>query len=123
MQQDKANFVRQEIQKSRDPGSSHFAFRIKAILRTGRKFKALAILPDLDLAGGREAVGRSKVLHAFGSHYAAAEGASEATVSRCLRDRARMPTWNARMCPHSPIWPVRWHPSADTRQELSPAYP
>ena len=91
MQQDKAAFLRAEMQQSRDLGSAHFAHRIRAILRSGRKFKAQTMLPALRLQAGGEAVGKEDVLHAMGSHYAAAERAQEVTVDQCLERRAARP--------------------------------
>ena len=70
MQIDKAEFLRQEMAHARDLGSAHFAFRIRAVLRTGRKFKSPALLPVLQQKDQTEAAGQHAVLHALGSHYA-----------------------------------------------------
>ena len=89
MQADKAAFLRKEMAQARDLGSAHFAFRIRAILRTGRKFKTPALLPAFRKPDQTEAVGQQAVLHALGSHYATAERAHEVLVVDMLRSRAR----------------------------------
>ena len=92
MKADKAAFLREEMQQARDLGSAHFAHRIRSVLRTGRKFKAPALLPTLFPHTGAEAAGQEAVMHAMGTHYALAERASESTTTAHLSRRCEAPT-------------------------------
>ena len=92
MNRDKAQFLRAEMQQARDMGSAHFSFRVRPILRIGRKFKVPALLPTLPDGRGGEAAGQPAVLHLLGQHYAEAERASEMTTTACLAERAASPT-------------------------------
>ena len=91
MQSDRASFLRAEMQGSRDLGGAHFAFRIRALLRSGRKFKAPALLPLIAPGTHNQAAGQTQVLFAMGSHYAAAEGGVCSTTTASLAYRASHP--------------------------------
>ena len=92
MKADKAAFLREEMQQARDLGSAHFAHRIRSVLRTGRKFKAPALLPTLFPHTDAEAAGQEAVTHAMGTHYALAERATESTTVAQLSRRCEAPT-------------------------------
>ena len=92
MKADKAAFLREEMQQARDLGSANFAHRIRSVLRTGRKFKAPALLPTLFPHTDAEAAGQEAVMHAMGTHYALAERATESTTVAQLSRRCEAPT-------------------------------
>ena len=87
-QRDRADLLRTEIGQARDLGSAQFAFRIRALLRTGRKFKAPSMLPVLRTEDGAEACGRDEVLLGLGRHYAKAERGTVSTAAQCVAARA-----------------------------------
>ena len=75
MQSDKAEFARKQIEAARDAGPAEFAHRIRALLRTGRKFRPPPLLPALTAEPNRPCL-REEVQDTFARHFASAERAS-----------------------------------------------
>ena len=75
MQRDKADFARRAYHQAREAGPREFAFKLRAVLRTGRRFRAPPLVPVLRVEGDAK-VGRPAVLDAFAEHFAAPERAS-----------------------------------------------
>ncbi|CAE7428422.1 unnamed protein product, partial [Symbiodinium necroappetens] len=78
MQQDKANFSREQITAARGAGPARFAYLLRAITRQGRKFKPPALLPVLRHEG-TEHIGAEAITKTLGASYAAAERATPVT--------------------------------------------
>ena len=101
MQKDRADFARRAISDAREAGPREFAFKLRAVLRTGRKFRNPPLLPVI-----RENVtitaGREPVLDAFAAFFAKPERARavplteltapQATCNTVLRDGTDLPS-------------------------------
>ena len=83
MAKDKADFFRSVNNQARDAGPAQFAHRLRAILRTGRRFKTPLVLPLLQSHDG-PAVGRDAVLDGLGTFFAEAERAEKVAISDML---------------------------------------
>ena len=88
--QDKAHFFREMNERARADGPAQFAHRLRAILRTGRKFKTPLVLPLMENADGF-VVGREAVLHELGTFFADAERADEMDIPNMLASRQPAP--------------------------------
>ena len=75
MLQDKANFARRAFQQARDAGPREFAYKLRSVLRTGRKFRAPPLIPVIKV-GSSTKVGREDVLDSFADHFAGPERAT-----------------------------------------------
>ncbi|CAE7213627.1 CACNA1S [Symbiodinium sp. CCMP2592] len=76
---DRADFTRRMIAQARDAGPAAFSFQLRAILRTGRRYKPPALLPSLTDAPDRP-YGRQETADSFGRFFALAERATEHPV-------------------------------------------
>ncbi|CAE7858178.1 unnamed protein product [Symbiodinium microadriaticum] len=88
MQRDKADFTRRAYQQAREAGPREFAFKLRAVLRTGRRFRAPPLVPVLKVEGDAK-VGRPAVLDAFAEHFAAPERASPVGLQQLSATNAR----------------------------------
>ncbi|CAE7377313.1 ggact.2 [Symbiodinium sp. CCMP2592] len=73
---DKAEFTRRAIVQARAEGSAQFSHRLRAILRTGRRYRAPALLPCLKDEPGCP-MDKDQVSDSFGRFFAAAERAED----------------------------------------------
>ena len=88
MQQDKADFTRRAYHQAREAGPREFAFKLRAVLRTGRRFRAPPLVPVLRVDGVAK-VGRPAVLDAFTEHFAAPERASPVDLQQLSATNVR----------------------------------
>ena len=84
---DKAEFLRHQVSLARSAGPSAFAHHIRAILRSGRKFKAPPVLPVLRTASGAH-FGEEAVQQALGDYHAQAERGKASSPSALCRAAA-----------------------------------
>ncbi|CAE7586002.1 CACNA1S [Symbiodinium sp. CCMP2592] len=84
--QDRACFARKAIADARDQGPREFSHKLRAVLRTGRKFRSPPLLPVIHSSSG-ECAGREDVLDEFARFFATPERARPVSI-RCLLDRA-----------------------------------
>ena len=83
MSVDRAAFFRKANTEARAAGPAQFAHRIRAILRTGRRFKTPMVLPVLEGRAG-PAFGRDAVLSELGDFFAEAERAQRMDINDLL---------------------------------------
>ena len=83
MQQDRAAFARRNIELARKAGPKEFAYRLRAILRTGRKFRNPPLVPSLALHKGA-VNGREPVLDEFARFFALPERAAPVPIRALL---------------------------------------
>ena len=81
---DKAAFTRLGIEQARSAGPATFAYKLRAILRTGRRYKPPALLPCLSDEADCP-MGRREVAESFGRFFAQAERAVARPVARVLQ--------------------------------------
>ena len=74
MQKDRANFARRAITDAREAGPREFAFKLRAVWRTGRKFRNPPLLP-VTRENDTVTAGREPVLDAFAAFFAKPERA------------------------------------------------
>ncbi|CAE7888464.1 unnamed protein product, partial [Symbiodinium sp. KB8] len=88
MWRDKAAFTRRGIEQSRADGPAAFAHKLRAILRTGRRYRAPALLPSLTGEPG-EPTTKEDVADSFGRFFAIAERANPQPVNDLMQDDGR----------------------------------
>ena len=88
MWRDKAAFTRRGIEQSRADGPAAFAHKLRAILRTGRRYRAPALLPSLTGEPGGPTT-KEDVADSFGRFFAVAERASPQPVCDLMQDAGR----------------------------------
>ena len=102
MQSDKAEFARKQIEASREAGPAEFAHRLRAILRTGRKFRPPPLLPALMAEAGSPCL-IEDVQDTFAEHFASAERASKAEATELAQEdeckATPTPTWDGTALP------------------------
>ena len=86
MWEDKAAFTRRGIEQSRTDGPAAFAHKLRAILRTGRRYRAPALLPSLTGEPGGP-VTKEDVADSFGKYFAIAERAQPVPMSELVQAR------------------------------------
>ncbi|CAE7475133.1 CACNA1S [Symbiodinium sp. CCMP2456] len=74
MQQDRAEFARAAIANAREAGTREFAYKLRAVLRTGRRFRSPPLVPVFNREDGVTA-GREPVLDAFADFFSRPERA------------------------------------------------
>ncbi|CAE7516044.1 Large2 [Symbiodinium sp. KB8] len=75
---DKAQFTRRAMETARGRGAAEFAHSIRAILRTGRRFRAPQLLHQIS-DGNSTAVCEEEILKLLGEHFAKPERARQIT--------------------------------------------
>ena len=86
MLKDKAAFARRGFHQARDAGPREFAFKLRAVLRTGRRFRAPPLVPVLR-AEGEDQIGREAVLDSFARHFASPERATATDLWNLVKSR------------------------------------
>ncbi|CAE7301905.1 CACNA1H [Symbiodinium sp. CCMP2592] len=81
--QDRACFARKAIADARDQGPREFSHKLRAVLRTGRKFRSPPLLPVLCTADGERA-GREDVMDEFARFFAEPERARPVPIKSLL---------------------------------------
>ncbi|CAE7820750.1 unnamed protein product [Symbiodinium microadriaticum] len=84
MWHDKAEFTRRGIEQCRGAGPAVFAHKLRAILRTGRRYRAPALLPSLTGEAGRP-VTKEDVADSFGKYFAIAERAEPLPLTELVQ--------------------------------------
>ena len=84
MWQDKADFTRAGIQDARSAGPSTFAHKLRAILRTGRRYRAPPLLPCLSDEPNCPMT-KDDVADSFGAYFAKAERAKSRPIAALLQ--------------------------------------
>ncbi|CAE7243520.1 unnamed protein product, partial [Symbiodinium necroappetens] len=84
MWRDKAEFTRAGIQEARSAGPSTFAHKLRAILRTGRRYRAPPLLPCLS-DEPECPMTKDAVADSFGAYFAKAERAKSQPVAALLQ--------------------------------------
>ncbi|CAE7557354.1 X-element\ORF2 [Symbiodinium sp. CCMP2592] len=87
---DKAEFTRRAIVQARADGPAQFSHRLRAILRTGRRYRAPALLPCLTEEPGRP-MDKNQVMDSFGRFFATAERAEPMAIEGLVRQRTGEP--------------------------------
>ena len=77
---DKAHFTRRAMENARDQGTAAFAYSIRAILRTGRRFRAPQLLHQIS-DGASTASCEEEILALLGRHFAKPERARQTSGS------------------------------------------
>ena len=85
-QRDQAVFARQMYQDARAKGPRHLAHVLRAVLRTGRRYKAPRMAPVLEIDGQMEQ-DAARVALAFGDHFAKAERATSRQLQEVLLEK------------------------------------
>ena len=80
---DQANFARQAIENSRAGGASDFAHSIRALLRSGRRFRAPQLLHSIS-DGKNVAACDTDILDMLGRHFAGPERAHQSSSNELL---------------------------------------
>ena len=78
---DKAAFTRAMVEQARSEGHAQFAHRLRAILRTGRRYRAPALLPCLS-DEPEQPMEKDHVADSFGLYFAQAERATPVPVEQ-----------------------------------------
>ena len=86
MLRDKAEYARRGFQQARSSGPREFAFKLRAVLRTGRRFRAPPLVPILRTKEGQK-VGREDVLDSVAAHFAEPERAAPTDLWHLVRSK------------------------------------